>query len=112
MNGKKYDLSAIQKMTFNEQMDLVFEYFKPYVNKINSFEDTYLTVFFPLGIGKASDFVFKTSGLSASLIASQNKIFDLDKNQQITKKEFTSYISNKYLTNFKVEVKKKLTWKN
>lgn len=108
INGKKYLLSDLQKMSFSAQMDVVYEYLKPFKSKMSSFEDVYLTVFFPLAVGKFESYVLKTSSLSANLIASQNKIFDLNKDGQITKKEFTDFISNKYLTSFKEVVKKKI----
>jgi hypothetical protein len=44
----------------------------------------YFTVFFPLAIGKPDDWVFQTSKLSASKIASQNPAFDLNKDGKLT----------------------------
>jgi hypothetical protein len=41
-------------------------------------------VFFPLAIGKPDDWVFQSSKLSASLIATQNKGFDINKDGKLT----------------------------
>lgn len=91
INGKRYSLAEIGQMSFNEQMDLVQEYYRPYRGKIKSFLDCYLVTFFPVAIGKSDDYVLQTSGLSASLIATQNPIFDLDKNKSITKGEIKEF---------------------
>ena len=96
INGKKYYLSALAKMSFTEQMDVVYEYYKPFKGKVKSFIDCYLVTFFPLALGKTGSFVFKTSGLSASLIAKQNPAFDKNKNGEITKDEVTNYFSALY----------------
>lgn len=108
INGKKYILSDLKKMDFIAQMDVVYEYFKSSTNKMTSFADVYLVTFFPLAVGKPDSYVMQTSGLSASLIASQNPIFDLNKDKKITKGEFITYIEKKYLNFFNSPVKKKV----
>jgi uncharacterized membrane protein YciS (DUF1049 family) len=107
INGKKYQLDDLKKMDFIQQMDIVFEYFKSYSNKMSSFADVYLVTFFPSAVGKSDSYILQTSGLSASLIATQNPIFDTNKDKQITKSEFITYIEKKYLNSFKTPVKKK-----
>lgn len=112
INGKKYPLETIKAMDFTKQLDVVSEYYKTHKNKMSSFADVYLVTFFPLAVGKPDTYVLQTSGLSASLIASQNPIFDLNKDKKITKGEFIAYIENKYLKTFNSIVKKKIQWKN
>lgn len=94
--GTKYYLNDLAKMTFENQMDVVYEYYKPFKNKVKSFLDCYLVTFFPLALGQPNNFVFKTSGLSASLIAKQNPAFDKNKDGQITKDEVLNYFSSLY----------------
>lgn len=98
IGGAKFYLEDIAKMSFTEQMDLVKAYYKEAVGnkKITSFIDTYLVTFFPAALGKSDDFILQTSGLSASLIAKQNPIFDRNKDSQITKKEVTDYFRQVY----------------
>ena len=99
INGKRYTLASIKRMDFMQQMDLVYQYYKPYKGKINSFLDTYLVTFFPSALGKSDSYVIKTSHLSAELIAKQNPVFDLNKNGQITlgeiKERFSVYYGKK-----------------
>lgn len=111
INGKRYLLSDIKNMSFNKQMDLVLEYFKEvkriHKKSLTSFEDVYLAVFFPLGIGKPDNYILQTNGLKASLIAKQNPIFDRNKDGQITKLEVTTYFA-KYYGSLFTEIKKKV----
>ncbi len=101
INGKKYLLDDIAKMSFIKQMDLVKEYYKEVyrmlkISSINSFIDLYLVTFFPRAVNQPLDYVFQTSGLSASKIASQNPIFDKNKDQKITKKEVLEHFQKYY----------------
>lgn len=101
INGKKYLLDDIAKMSFIQQMDLVKEYYKEVyrmlnIKTINSFVDLYLVTFFPRAVNQPLDYVFETSGLSASKIASQNPIFDKNKDQKITKKEVLDHFQKYY----------------
>ncbi len=96
INGKRYSLSYLKSLTFEKQMLVVVEYLKPYAGKIKSFTDLYLSVFFPLAIGKDDNFTLQTKNLSASKIALQNPIFDANKDGKLTKSEVTSYFANRY----------------
>lgn len=82
----------LMQMSNVEQLDFVYEYLKPYSGDMESLVDVYLAVFFPVAIGKASDYVFQTSKLSASKIASQNPVFDLNHDGMLTKGEVEAKI--------------------
>ena len=77
-----------------QQLDWVREYFKPYRGKMNSYFDVYLVTFFPAAVGKPDNYVFATSRLSASLIASQNPAVNIVKDGKITMAEFKQYVWN------------------
>ena len=81
------------KMDFEEQMQYVYLYLKPYAGRMQSQVDVYLAVFFPSAIGKANSFVLQTNKLSAQLIAQQNPAYDLNKDKQITKGEVADAIN-------------------
>lgn len=95
INGVRYMLSDLQKMSFSQQMNVVYEYYKPFRGKILSFLDLYMVTFFPLALGKSNDYVLQTSGLSASLIAKQNPVFDTNKDSKITKGEVLEFWKKK-----------------
>ena len=77
-------VEALKTMTNVQQLDWVYKYLAPYAGKMQSYTDVYFTVFFPLAVGKPDDFVFQTTKLSASKIATQNPVFDLNKDGQLT----------------------------
>lgn len=83
INGKRYYLSDLAKMSAVQQLDVVYEYFKPYTNKLKSYTDTYFAVFFPLAIGKPDDFVLQGAGLSALAIYEDNPGFRIQKDGKI-----------------------------
>lgn len=119
INGKKYVLTDIAKMDFNTQMDLVLEYFKE-VKKttgksLNSFLDVYFAVFFPKALNQSSDYILQTSGLSSSLIAKQNPVFDVNKDGKITKSEIENFFKkyfekNGFDFNTDINIKSALKW--
>lgn len=102
INGKKYQLADLKAMSFEKQMDVVFEYYKPYIGKINSFIDCYLVTFFPKALNQNADYVLQTSSLSASLIAKQNPIFDPNKDGKITKSEILAYFKKRFGNDFTI----------
>lgn len=77
-----------------QQLDWLKDYFTPYRGRLNSYFDVYLVTFFPAGIGKPDDYVFETSKLPASLIASQNPAVNINKDGKITMAEFKQYVWN------------------
>ena len=77
-------VAALKAMTNVQQLDYVYKYLSPYAGRINSYIDLYFTVFFPLAIGKPDDWVFQTSKLLASKIATQNPVFDINKDGKLT----------------------------
>ena len=88
-------VEALKAMTNVEQLDWVLRYFRPYVGKMTSYIDVYLTVFFPAAVGKSDDWVLQTSSLSASKIAEQNHIFDVNNDGKITVGEIKSVMLNR-----------------
>jgi hypothetical protein len=90
--GLGTSVEQIRRMSAIAQLDLVLLHMKPYARRIKSFVDVYLSIFFPAAIGKPDNYVLKTSRLSASLIASQNPVFDLNKDDKITKSEVARVI--------------------
>lgn len=80
----------LKMMSNIEQLDWVYKYLKKYTGKFNSVSDVYLAVFFPLALYKDEDYVFPKWASDA------NPNFDLNKDKIGTKKEFRTYVNNKY----------------
>lgn len=117
IGGKRFYLSDLAKMSFIEQMDVVYLYYNEVyrmmkVTSLNSFVDVYLVTFFPVALNKPMHYVLETKTLSRSLIAKQNPIFDANKDGQITKSEvlqfFKSLSKFEGLSNDIDDVKKKV----
>lgn len=106
-----YKLSDIQKMTWNQQLELCYEYWKPYKNYIYNVYDLYLATFYPLAFKKDDNFKFgsQISEAMVRTIASQNPAISKG-SPYITKHIFRDYVKAnlikagvdaKYLTNEK-----------
>lgn len=87
--------AALLAMNNVAQLEYVYQYLKPYRNRFKSFIDLYLSIFFPLAIGKPDNWVLQTSRLTAKRIAEQNGIFDLNKDNRITVGEIKKAYLNK-----------------
>jgi hypothetical protein len=90
--GLGTSVEALRQMDAVEQMNYVHKYFLPHKGKMKSAEDVYFAVFFPAAVGKDEDWVMKTKHVSASKIAAQNKVVNLNGDDQITVGEFKDYV--------------------
>lgn len=88
-------IEALKAMTNVQQLTYVYKYLLPYRGKIKSYQDLYFAVFFPAAIGKPDNWILQASSLSASKIAQQNPIFDLNKDGVVTVEEVRQAILNK-----------------
>jgi hypothetical protein len=77
-------VAALKAMTNVRQLDYVYKYLAPFAGTMTSYIDLYFTVFFPLAVGKPDNWTFQTSKLSASRIATQNPVFDINKDGRLT----------------------------
>lgn len=85
-------IEALKYMDFETQLNYVEKHFKPYKSKIKGFVDLYFATFFPVAIGKPDSFIIQTSKTSAEKIASQNTVFDTNKDSQLTVGEIKKVI--------------------
>lgn len=94
------------QMSNVEQLDFVYAYLKPYRGDMERMVDVYLAVFFPAAIGQPDNYVLQSSKLSASRIAKQNTIFDLNHDGILTKGEVETKILSGVPSEY-VEIMKK-----
>jgi hypothetical protein len=76
-------IAALAAMTAEDQLNVVYKYFLPFKGKIASLSDMYLAILYPLGVGKADDFVLFSGGVAYR----QNAGLDVNKNGSVTKAE-------------------------
>jgi len=79
---------VLKRMNNIQQLDYVLAYLRPYRGKMKSWVDVYLAVFYPKAIGK-THFV-----ITPDIVAKQNKIFDLNKDLDITVDEIKTALRN------------------
>ena len=73
--------TVLKHMSNVQQLDYVLAYLRPYKGRMKRWIDVYLAVFYPKAMGNP-DFV-----ITPDIIAKQNKIFDLNKDLDISVKE-------------------------
>lgn len=104
-NALGVSTDALRKMDAVTQLDFVERYFSMQIasyGKLQTFENTYLAVFYPAAIKRPLDWVFPET------VWKVNKIFDVDKGGSITKQEVSDflydwvrkrgYVVNKHIT--------------
>lgn len=72
---------VLKRMNNVQQLDYVLAYLRPYKGMMKHWIDVYLAVFYPKAIGNPN-FV-----ITSDIVAKQNKIFDLNRDLDITVKE-------------------------
>ena len=83
--------AELARMSPTEQLKYVEKYYSSFKGKIHNGADMYMATFWPAGVGKNDDYK-----LGGETVARQNKIFDLDKNGQITAGEFRRYYQQRF----------------
>ncbi len=104
INGEVVNLDALTRISNVDQLEYVYKYYQQYAGKINSFEDLYMVVFFPIALGWDDSRVIEGAGLSAAQIANSNPSFDINKDGQVTVGEFKQAIRNKLPLGYKTSI--------
>jgi peptidoglycan hydrolase-like protein with peptidoglycan-binding domain len=73
--------AALAAMTAEAQLELVEKYFRPFRNRLNTIEDTYMAVLLPKAVGKGNDFVLFRK---PSVAFTQNRGLDIDGDGRVT----------------------------
>jgi hypothetical protein len=85
---------ALAAMSAVDQLDFVRQYLKPFKNKMNTVSDVYMTILFPVAVGKPEAFVlFK----KPSRAYDQNSGLDANKDGQVTKAEAAAKVQAKLI---------------
>lgn len=89
IGGVQYKMSIIKSMSSEDQLELVYEYLKEQqktYGRFSTYHDLYLSILFPVAIGKPDDYVLNTQS---------NPVFDINKNGQVTAGEVKQYLDNR-----------------
>jgi len=77
---------VLRHMSNVQQLDYVLAYLRPYRGRMRSWVDVYLAVFYPKAMGNPN-FV-----ITSDIVAKQNRIFDLNRDSDITVKEIETVL--------------------
>lgn len=76
-------VEALGAMTAEDQLNVVWKYFKPYKGRLHNLADVYMTILWPAAVGKPDDYALFTGGIAYR----QNAGLDTDKDGRVTKIE-------------------------
>ncbi len=79
-------IEDLKRMSNVQQLDYVLAYLRPYKGRMKTWVDVYLAVFYPRAMGNPN-FV-----ITSDIVAKQNKIFDLNKDLDISVKEIETVL--------------------
>jgi hypothetical protein len=88
-------IPALLKMTNVEQLQYVYNFFKPYKGKLKDLSDVYMRILWPAAVGKPFDYVLFDKMNTKSKAYVQNKGLDIDGNGLITKAEAAAKVMQK-----------------
>lgn len=77
---------VLRRMSNVQQLDYVFAYLRPYKGRMKTWVDVYLAVFYPKAMGNPNYVI------TSDIVAKQNKVFDLNKDSDITVKEIETVL--------------------
>lgn len=88
--------SVLKSMNNVQQLDYVLAYLRPYKGRMKRWIDVYLAVFYPKAMGN-QDYV-----ITPDIVAKQNKVFDLNRDMDITVKEIETALRNSMPEKYKI----------
>lgn len=88
-------VAALLKMTAEQQLDYVYNFFKPYTGKIKTLSDCYMRILWPAAVGKPEDYVIFDQAVRPTAYV-QNKGLDINKDGKVTKAECAAKVQQKY----------------
>ncbi|MNP88958.1 hypothetical protein D3C85_13520 [compost metagenome] len=87
-------IPALLKMTNVQQVQYVYNFFKPYKGKLKGLSDMYLRILYPVAVGKPEDYVlFSENGRGRAY--AQNHGLDVNRDGKITKGEAAAKVMQK-----------------
>lgn len=87
--------TVLKAMNNVQQLDYVLAYLRPYKGKMKRWVDVYLAVFYPKAMGNPNYII------TPDIVARQNKIFDINKDLDITVKEIETALKNQIPDKYK-----------
>jgi hypothetical protein len=77
---------SLAKMSPEDQLNYVYKYFRPYAGRLQSIGDVYMSILWPLGVGKSDHYVLFDRSKAPKTFR-QNAGLDLNKDGLVTRAE-------------------------
>lgn len=94
--------AKLAAMTAEDQLRYVYEYFKPYDNRLSNLGDVYMAILWPPGVGKPDHFVLFDRSKSPKTFR-QNAGLDLNRDGLVTRAECLVKVNEKLAKGLKPE---------
>lgn len=88
-------IPKLLKMTAEEQLDYVYNFFRPYTGKLKTLSDVYMRILWPVAVGKPEDYVLFREANTKSKAYMQNRGLDANRDGLITKAEAAAKVEQK-----------------
>lgn len=88
-------IDKLLKMTAEEQLTYVYNFFKPYTGKLKTLSDIYMRILLPAAVGKPEDYVLFSEANTKSKAYMQNRGLDGNRDGSITKAEAAAKVDQK-----------------
>ncbi len=95
IGGETYKLSSIRAMNHYKQLDLIYEYYKPFQNKINNVYDLKLATFYPKAIGEDRSYILGSHNGTESSVYNANKSLAQNGHKYIQVKDIYKVVDDK-----------------
>lgn len=82
-------VEKLAAMTAEDQLNVVWKYFKPYAGRLRSLADVYMSILWPAAVGKPDDFALFTGGIAYR----QNAGLDVNRDGRVTKREAAAKVA-------------------
>ena len=97
--------NRLAKLSAEDQLNYVYRYFMPYKNRLKNLGDLYLAILWPLGIGKADNWVLWNQDERPTTYL-QNKGLDVNKDGAITRGECLIKVTEKLTKGMRPEYRR------
>jgi hypothetical protein len=90
--GLGTSIPALLQMTAIEQLDYVQKYLTPFKGRMRSLSDVYMTILFPVAVGRPDSYVLFAA---PSIAYTQNAGLDVNGDREVTKGEAASKVQGR-----------------
>lgn len=104
----KTTTDALRKMTAFDQLDYVYEFFRPYAGKLHTLSDIYMRILWPRAVGQPESYELWNKATRPTTYL-QNRGLDINNDGSITKAEAAQMVAAKLTRGMQPQFRRKIT---